>query len=122
MKARAFPRCGWTTLLISAGGTSDARSTFMLSPGSARGEIRPQRADLAQLELTTHTIRGPIEFSSRGKLGSRELTLNLPARCEGELVVSGRGSLKPERISGPGELARYRAPSANRTAVHLQFT
>jgi hypothetical protein len=96
-----------------------------LAPGFTRCEIRPQLADLALLELTVHTVQGAIEFSSRGKIGSRELTLELPAGCEGELVVSNKETLKLETAVGlaaPRGFARYRVAAGKTTTVHLQFT
>jgi hypothetical protein len=96
-----------------------------LAPGFRRCEIRPQLADLELLELTVHTVQGRIEFSSRGKIGNRELTLALPSGCEGELVVSGKETLKLETSAGPtapSGLVRYRMAAGKTTAVHLQFT
>jgi len=96
-----------------------------LVPGFKRCEIRPQPADLELLELTVHSVQGPIEFSSRGKLGSRELTLKIPPGCEGELVVDARESLALKRVSGstasPG-LSRYHLPPGETTTVRLMFT
>ena len=96
-----------------------------LAPGFRRCGIRPQLADLELLELTVHTVQGRIEFSSRGKIGSRELTLALPSGCEGELVVSSKETLRLETSAGlttPSGLVRYRVAAGKTTAVHLQFT
>jgi len=96
-----------------------------LAPGFRRCEIRPQLADLELLELTVHTVQGRIEFSSRGKIGSRELTLTLPSGCEGELVVSSKETLRLETSAGlttPSGLVRYRVAAGKTTVVHLQFT
>ena len=96
-----------------------------LVPGFARCEIRPQVADLELLELTVHTVRGPIEFSSRGKLGSRELTLALPPGCEGELVVNKSETLTLEPMAGAvssSGLARYHLPAGKTASMRLKFT
>jgi hypothetical protein len=96
-----------------------------LAPGFARCEIRPQVADLDLLELTANTVRGPIEFSSRGKLGSRNLTLSLPQGCDGELVVDKREALMLKSITTPGVpngLARYQLPAGKMTCVHIIYT
>jgi len=96
-----------------------------LAPGFKRCEIRPQLADLDLLELTVHSVQGPIEFSGRGKIGNRELTVKLPSGCEGELVVDQRESLmlKPTARAAPvSGLTRYHLPSGTTTSVHLQFT
>jgi hypothetical protein len=96
-----------------------------LVPGFQRCEIRPQVADLDLLELTVNTVRGPIGFSSRGKLGSRDLTLSLPPGCEGELVVDRRETLMLKPVVGSGVsngLARYHLPAGKATSISLKFT
>jgi hypothetical protein len=96
-----------------------------LLPGFTRCEIRPQVADLDLLELKVQTVRGAIEFSSRGKLGSRDLTLALPPGCEGELVVNKSETLTLEPIAGASPmngLARYRLAAGKATSIHLKFT
>ena len=96
-----------------------------LVPGYKRCEIRPQPADLELLELTVHSVQGPIEFSSKGKLGARELTLKLPAGCEGELVVDRREGLALAPIAAPAaasHLARYQLPAGTTAALQLKFT
>jgi len=96
-----------------------------LAPGFKRCEIRPQLADLDGLELTVHSVQGPIEFSGRGKIGSRELTVKLPSGCEGEFVVDQRETLPLTPVAGSAAssgLARYRLPASRTTTVHLKFT
>jgi hypothetical protein len=96
-----------------------------LVPGFKRCEIRPQMADLDLLELTVHSVQGPIEFSGRGKIGSRELTLKLPSGCEGDLVVDQRETLTLKPIAGSASssgLVRYLLPAGKTTAVQLKFT
>ena len=82
-----------------------------LAPGFRRVEIRPQPGDLESLELTAHTMRGPIEFRFQSGEQQNEMALTLPADCEGELVVPTEATLSlaplPERTAG---LARYRVP------------
>jgi len=96
-----------------------------LLPGFKRCEIRPQPGPLELLELTVHTVRGPIQFSSRGKLGNRELRLALPPGCEGELVVDQRESLilKPAS-AGASErgIQRYQLFPGRSATVQLKFT
>jgi hypothetical protein len=96
-----------------------------LAPGFKRCQIRPQLADLELLELTVHSVRGPIEFSGRGKLGTRELTVKLPPACEGELVVDPRETLRLTPIAGSAASsgrACYRLPAGKSTSVLLKFT
>jgi hypothetical protein len=94
-------------------------------PGFKRCEIRPQLADLDLLELTVHSVQGPIEFSGQGKIGSRELTLKLPSGCEGELVVNQSETLTLIPIVGSAASSgpsRYLLPAGKTTSVHLKFT
>jgi hypothetical protein len=96
-----------------------------LVPGFKRCEIRPQMADLDLLELTVHSVQGPIEFIGRGKTGSREVTVKLPSGCEGELVVDQRETLTliPIAVSAaPNGLARYHLAAGETASVHLKFT
>ena len=96
-----------------------------LLPGFKRCEIRPQPADLDLLELTVHSVRGPIGFSSQGKPGQRELRLSLPPDCEGELVVDHREPLTLAPVAGAraaGGLAGYQLPAGKTTVVELKFT
>ena len=72
-----------------------------------------------------HSVQGPIEFSGRGKIGSRELTVKLPSGCEGELVVDQRETLTLKPIAGsasPSGLARYHLAAGETTSLHLKFT
>jgi alpha-L-rhamnosidase len=96
-----------------------------LVPGFRRCEIRPQPADLELLEMTVHTMHGPIGFSSHGRVGDRKMSLTLPPGCEGELVVDRRESLTLEPVTrgaASGGLARYRMAAGKTTVVRLKFT
>jgi hypothetical protein len=91
-----------------------------LTPGFKRVEIRPQLADLASLDLTAYTVKGPIRFQSRGPLGARQLSLELPPGCEGELVLSSAENISLERLhESSAGLARYRLPSGNPVTLVL---
>jgi hypothetical protein len=52
-----------------------------------RVEIRLQLADLESLQLTAQTVQGPLRFAAQGRLGDRELRLEVPAGCQAELVL-----------------------------------
>jgi alpha-L-rhamnosidase len=95
-----------------------------LTPGFKRVEIRPQLADLEQLELTAHTVQGPLRFAARGKAGERELVLELPAGCTGELILRRDESVNLERATGatPAGHMRYRLPPGKVTLPHLKLT
>jgi hypothetical protein len=95
-----------------------------LEPGFARVEVRPQVAELDQLELTAFTGRGPIHFRSQGHMGSRELTLELPKGCEGELVLTEKESVKlaPLHRPAPAGPQRYELPAGQTISIKLQYT
>jgi alpha-L-rhamnosidase len=105
-----------------------------LEPGFARCEIRPQLASLGSLDLVAQTVRGPIRLSSRGKLGVRELSIEVPPTCQADLVVSDKERLafdrapasrvSSDRSAGgpvPG-LSRYRLPPGRRLQFVLQYS
>lgn len=90
-----------------------------LEPGYRRVELRPQVGDLEQLELVLPTPHGPLRFEARGTSGARDLRIELPAKCEGELVVDPREvlSLAPGAAKG-----RFILPPGRGTSIRLKFT
>ena len=60
------------------------------APGFARCEIRPQLGDLGKLELTAHTVRGPIRFRATRADGRHEVAIGIPAGVAAELVLPGK--------------------------------
>jgi hypothetical protein len=94
-----------------------------LAPAFKRVEIRPQPADLESIALTAHTVQGPIRFLCEGRLGSRQLDLQLPPNCEGELVLpAGEDVALP--VAGRGEpgLVRYRLGAGSAVNLRLMKT
>ncbi|MDH4270924.1 MAG: alpha-L-rhamnosidase, partial [Candidatus Aminicenantes bacterium] len=79
-----WSHCAVVPLYIAYMGLAGIRP---LEPGFRRVEVRPQPADLSQLEMTARTVRGPLVFRSLGNRGNRELTLELPNGCEGEIIL-----------------------------------
>ena len=57
------------------------------APGFARVAVRPQLGDLESLELTAHTVRGPIAFAAQSVGAAHQITLTLPADIPGELLL-----------------------------------
>ena len=92
-----------------------------LAPGFKRLELRPQLADLTGLELTAHTVLGPIQFTARGPLGKRDLVIELPLGCTGELVVPAAEKVALEPLAEPAASGtrRYRLPVGRPVALHL---
>jgi hypothetical protein len=94
-----------------------------LVPGFGRVEIRPQLADLKDLDLTAHTVKGPIRFEARGKIGAREIALVLPETCEGEIVLSQKENVRLPRASepAPAGCSRYYLVRG-KSVIRLEYT
>ncbi len=116
-----WSHCAIVPLYIAYHGLAGIRP---LEPGFKRVEIRPQLADLEQLELTAHTVQGPLRFSARGKIGDRELTVELPSNCEGELVLRREEKVALDRTPGlaPEGHLRYRVPAGKSWTLRLRVT
>jgi hypothetical protein len=93
-----------------------------LEPGFRRFEIRPQVGDLDNLELTAHTVRGPVGLVVRGKKGDRQIVLQLPPGGGGELVLpAGESVLLPEAPqAAPTGCRRYRLPEGGTLTLSLK--
>jgi hypothetical protein len=64
-----------------------------ITAGYKTFQIYPQLADLNAVDITTHTPAGPIGFKSRGMLGSRKLSLEIPVGTTAALIVDEREHL-----------------------------
>ena len=113
-----WSHCAVAPLYITYQGLAGIRP---LAPGFKRVELRPQLADLDQLELTAHTVRGPLQFSAHGKLGVRTLTVELPKDCEGELVLPAHETVSLPRLpnSAPNGCVRYQIPHGGISKLQL---
>lgn len=87
-----------------------------LAPGFARYEVRPQLADLPDLELTVQTPRGPIGFSASGTPGNRIVCLALPPDADGELAVHPDEQVALKSL-GKG---RFRLPADQAVTLSLK--
>jgi hypothetical protein len=95
-------------------------------PGFEKVEVRPQLGDLASLELTAHTPRGPIVFRAEAQEEGHHAWVTLPADCPGELVLpvtEGKGvavtaadrALGLERFALPaGQATEFDVPASRR--------
>lgn len=93
-----------------------------LAPGFRRCEIRPRLGDLESLELTAHTMRGPLLFRCQGLIGARKLSLKLPEECEGELVLPVAEQVTLERLpSSSPQLSRYRLSAGASVELTLRL-
>jgi len=96
------------------------------APGFEKAEIRPQLGDLAGLELTVHTPRGPIVFRAEAQEEGHHAWVALPADCPAELVLpvtEGKGvavtdadrALGLERFALPaGQTTEFDVPASRR--------
>ncbi len=95
-----------------------------LEPGYATYQIRPQLGKLSKLELTAHTVKGPIHFKSVGKSGNRKLTLVSPASGQGELVLDSREviDLPVIKINKQHNTKHYQLPVGKEIILNLKYT
>jgi hypothetical protein len=68
-----------------------------ITAGYKTFQIYPQLLDLKAVYITTNTIAGPIVFKSRGLLGSRKLSLEIPLGTTAELIVDEREHLNLQK-------------------------
>lgn len=92
------------------------------SPGFTTYEIRPQLGNLPQLSVGAHTPLGTIRMMSNGSAGNRRVTLDVPARGSGVLVLPEQEvvqlePLPPQDASG---LRRYTLPAGQRVEMILR--
>jgi hypothetical protein len=91
------------------------------APGFERAAIRPQLGDLPGLELTCHTVRGPIGFRAELQEGGHHVALTLPAELPGELllpagIAPGGGAVGSDRALG---LSRFALPAGQTSEFDL---
>jgi hypothetical protein len=86
-------------------------------PGFEKVEVRPQLGDLASLELTAHTPRGPIVLRAEAQEEGHHAWVTLPADCPGELVLpvtEGKGVAVTDADRALG-LERFALPAGQTT-------
>jgi hypothetical protein len=119
--AQQWSHCAVAPLYIAYMGLAGIRP---LEPGFRRVEIRPQPADLSQLELTARTVRGPLVFRSLGNRGNRDLTVELPEGCEGEIVLPEKetSNLVLLKEKTPLGYSRWALPAGASVTLKLKHT
>lgn len=85
-----WSHCAMTPLIMMHQGIAGIKP---LTPAYKIFQIYPQLADLKTVDITTNTVAGAIVFKSRGSLGSRKLSLEIPDGTTAELVVDNREQL-----------------------------
>ena len=53
-------------------------------------KIEPQLADLEQIAFDVYTQRGSVHFESKGKMGNRTVTIDIPENVSAELWLDER--------------------------------
>ncbi len=93
-----------------------------LEPGFKRFELRPQLADLGDLDLTAFTVQGPVSLHARGRAGERDLVLQLPPVGQGELVLPMDESVDLPVADQPASagLRRYKLPPGGTLTLRLR--
>jgi hypothetical protein len=91
-------------------------------PGFKRFKLRPQLADLRELELVAYTMRGPLRLRARGGRGEREVTLDLPATGKGDLILpQGESVDLPEaKAYAPPGHRRFSLPEGGTVKLRLR--
>jgi hypothetical protein len=87
------------------------------APGFERVVVRPQLADMPEVELTCHTPRGPIVFRAEPQEEGHHVRITLPAECPGELLLparTGRGVVLTPEDEALG-LERFALPAGQTT-------
>jgi hypothetical protein len=80
--------------------------------------------DLIVVDITTNTVAGPIVFKSRGLLGSRKLSLEIPAGTTAQLIVDKREhlNLKKADISTIPGKSTYIIKGGTKLTMVLRYT
>ena len=93
-----------------------------LEPGFKRFELRPQLADLPDLDVTAFTVIGPIALHARGMKGQRDLVLQLPPSGQGELLLPQGEAVDLPAASAPAPTGhqRLKLPSGGQVTLHLR--
>lgn len=95
-----WSHCAVAPLFVLA---QDIAGIRPLTPGYARCQIRPQLADLKELELVVHTPHGPIHFHGQSTPEGQRVSLTIPDGVQAELLApadSANGQRRMELKSG----------------------
>ncbi|MCX6134227.1 MAG: alpha-L-rhamnosidase N-terminal domain-containing protein [Ignavibacteriales bacterium] len=95
-----------------------------LTPGYRTYEIVPQCADIRSMDLTAHTVRGPIRVKWDGAVGGRQLIIETPPEGAGEIAIDKREDVALKRLRGMGQFGRvrYQLPAGERVTLNLTHT
>jgi len=116
-----WSHCAVAPLYITHHGLMGLRP---LEPGFARYELRPQLADLPDLDVVAHTRIGPIRLTATGQAGARELELQTPGTGRAELLLDAREvvALTPAAGVAPAGWRRYQLGAGRKVTLQLKHT
>ena len=92
-----------------------------LLPGFSRFEVKPQFGNLNHLELTAHTVQGPITLRAQGAAGERQVAFELPPEGQGEIVlpIHEKVGLPKSSAPAPAGHVRYALPRGGSVSLKL---
>lgn len=79
-----WSHCAVAPLYVFYNDIAGIRAT---TPGFANCQIRPQLADLNNVDLTYYTVRGPIKFAADRRPDGFQMTIHIPEKCSAELLL-----------------------------------
>jgi hypothetical protein len=86
--------------------------------------LHPQPGDLKQIDATVPTPRGPVTMSIRGELGERQLSITLPAECEGHLLLDTHEKI-PGLVAASSPIPKtnlFVLPGGKELRIPLRYT
>ncbi|MGA2259620.1 MAG: alpha-L-rhamnosidase C-terminal domain-containing protein, partial [Thermoguttaceae bacterium] len=92
------------------------------APGFSRFQVRPQLGDLADLDLTYYTVRGPIQFVAEKQPEGHRISVAVPKGCEAELLLPLGASTSLPAL-GPGHrlgLKRFRLEAGKKNVFRVR--
>ncbi len=92
------------------------------APGFTRCQIRPQLADLGDLDLTYYTVLGPLRFSAQRRPEGHHVEVSLPPGCQADLLVAESEAVKlPAAPAGhPLGLKRFRLEAGKQNVFDVR--
>lgn len=93
-----------------------------LEPGCRRMAIRPQLADMPDMEVVANTIQGAIRFSCKSVKNKREVTIHIPAGMEAELWLSAKEKVSLPLLTAKDGIHAYKLSSGSANVVALANT
>jgi hypothetical protein len=90
-----------------------------LQPGCRHLAIRPQLADMPDMDVTANTVQGAIRFVSKKLKNKREITVHIPAGMEAELWLPAYEKVSLPLLATADGINRYRLSAGKDNVVVL---